>query len=145
VVEHKKISVARKFEPQVLRPICEPIQSVGKKFLGTYKLELPENLKVHSIFHVLFLKSVSRDASRPNQEHNSRPSPNLIHNELEFEVEIVFKSKHLRGRMTHSQLLEGLKCESQIENNRRIRSRGMFFGSQHFGGVEGRVGAPRWD
>jgi hypothetical protein len=48
-------------------------------------------------------------------------------------------------KVTHSQLFKGLKCESQIENNGRARSRGTFPGSQHFGGVEGRVGAPGWD
>jgi len=48
-------------------------------------------------------------------------------------------------RKTHSQLLEGFKCESQTENKRIARSRGMLLGSQHFGGVEGHVGAPGWD
>jgi len=43
--------------------------------------------------------------------------------------------------MTHSQLLEGFKRESQIKNNGRVRSWGTLFGLQHFGGVEGRVGA----
>jgi len=47
--------------------------------------------------------------------------------------------------VTHSQLLEGFKCESQIENNERIKSRGTLLGSQHFGRVEGRVEAPGWD
>jgi hypothetical protein len=47
---------------------------------------------------VSFLKSISRDASRLNREHNSRPPPNLVHNEPEFEVEAVFKSRQLRGR-----------------------------------------------
>ncbi len=74
MVEHKKKSVAKRFEPQVFGPICEPIQSVEKKkFPNTYKLELLENLKVHPIFYVSLLKSVTRDASRPNQEHNSKP------------------------------------------------------------------------
>jgi hypothetical protein len=31
VVEHKKFPVARRFEPQVIGPICKPIQSVGKE------------------------------------------------------------------------------------------------------------------
>jgi hypothetical protein len=44
-----------------------------------------------------------------------------------------------------SQLLEGFKCESQIKNNGRTRNRGTLPGSQHFEGVEGRVGAPGWD
>ncbi len=31
MVEHQEFLIARKVEPQVLRPICEPIQSVGKE------------------------------------------------------------------------------------------------------------------
>jgi hypothetical protein len=38
------------------------------------------------------------------------------------------------GAMTHSQLLEGLKCESQRENNERVRNRGTLQSSQHFKG-----------
>jgi hypothetical protein len=69
-----------------------------KKFLDIYKLELLKNLKVHPIFHVSLLKLVAHDASRPNQKHNSRPPPDLIDNELKFEVEVVLKSRQLRGR-----------------------------------------------
>jgi hypothetical protein len=49
-----------------LGPYASPFKVLKKKFLDTYKLELPKNLKVHTIFHVLLLKPVSRDASRPN-------------------------------------------------------------------------------
>jgi hypothetical protein len=31
VVKHKKISIARRFEPQDFGPICESIQGVGKE------------------------------------------------------------------------------------------------------------------
>jgi hypothetical protein len=51
----------------------------------------------------------------------------------------------MHRRLTCSQFLKELKCESQIGNNRRTRSRGTLFDSQHFGGVEGRAGAPGWD
>jgi len=54
-------------------------------------------------------------------------------------------SKVGRESLTHSQVLEGLKCESQTENNERVESWGTLLGSQHFGGVEGCVGAPGWD
>ncbi len=44
------------------------------------------------------LKLVSRDASRPNRENSSRPPPDLVHNEPEFEVEVVLKLRQLRGQ-----------------------------------------------
>jgi len=44
-----------------------------------------------------------------------------------------------------SQLLEGLKGESQVENNGRTRSWGMFPNLQHFEGVEGRAKALGWN
>jgi hypothetical protein len=57
-----------------------------------------ENLKVHPIFHVSFLKPIVRDASRPSWEHNSRPPPDLINNKPKFEVEVVLKSRQLKGQ-----------------------------------------------
>jgi len=60
-------------------------------------------------------------------------------------LSIVLHRYYYTSLLTHSQLLEGFKCESQTKNNGRIRSRGMLPGSQHFGGVEGCAGAPRWD
>ncbi len=53
--------------------------------------------------------------------------------------------KQKRNRIMHSQLLEGLKCESQTKNNERVKSRGTLPGSQHFGRVKGRARAPGWD
>ncbi len=76
----------------------ERVKVLEKKLSDTYKLQLPENLRVHPTFHVSLLKSVSRDASRRNREHHSRPPLDLVHNEPEFEVEAVLKSRQLRGR-----------------------------------------------
>jgi hypothetical protein len=59
-------------------PYVGPFKVLEKKFFDTYKVELLENLKVHPIFHVSFLKWVTCDASRPNREHNSRPPSNFI-------------------------------------------------------------------
>jgi len=81
-----------------LGPYASPFKVFEKKFSDTYKLELPKNLRLHPTFHVSLLKPVARDASKLNREHNSRPSPNLVHNELEFEMEAVLKSRQLRGR-----------------------------------------------
>jgi hypothetical protein len=80
-----------------LGPYAGPFKVLEKKFPDTYKLKLLENLKVHPTFHVSFFKSVTHNASRPNREYNSRPSLDLVHNEPEFEVEVVLKSRQLRG------------------------------------------------
>jgi hypothetical protein len=76
---------------KTLGPYASPFKMLEKKFFDIYKLELSENLKVHPIFHVSLLKSVACDASRPNRKHNSRPPPDLVHNEPEFEVEAMLK------------------------------------------------------
>ncbi len=81
-----------------LGPYAGPFKMLEKKLSNTYKLDLPKNLRVHPTFHVSLLKSVSLDALRPNREHHSRPPPDLVHNELEFEVQAVLKSRQLRGR-----------------------------------------------
>jgi hypothetical protein len=92
----KNFGLLKGLSHKFLGPYASPFKVLEKKFPDTYKLELSENLRVHPIFHVLLLKLVSRGASRPNQEHNSRPSPDLIHNELEYEVEVVLKLGQLR-------------------------------------------------
>ncbi len=82
-----------------LGPYAGPFKVLEKKLFDTYKLELPENLRIHPAFLVYLLKPVSCDTSRPNREHNSRPhltwfiTPDLVHNEPEFEVEVVLKSR----------------------------------------------------
>ncbi len=83
---------------KLLGPYAGPFKVLEKKLFDIYKLELPENLRVHLTFHVSFLKSVVRDASKSNRKHNSRPPPDLVHNEPAFEVEAVLKSRQLRGR-----------------------------------------------
>jgi len=81
-----------------LGPYAGPFKVLEKKIPNIYKLKLLENLRVHPIFHASLLKPITPDASRPNREHNSRPPPDLIHNEPKFEVEVVLKLKQLKGQ-----------------------------------------------
>jgi len=75
----KKFRLPKGLSHKFLGPYVGPFKVLEKKFLDTYKLELQENLRIHPIFHVLLLKLVTRDASRPNQEHNLKPPLDLIH------------------------------------------------------------------
>jgi hypothetical protein len=94
----KKFRLPKGLSHKFLGPYAGPFKMLEKKLSDTYKLELPKNLRVHPTFHVSLLKLVARDASRPNREHNSRPPPDLVHNEPKFKVEAVLKSRRLKRR-----------------------------------------------
>jgi hypothetical protein len=94
----KNFRLPKGLSHKFLGPYAGPFKVLEKKLSNTYNLELPKNLKVHPTFHVSLLKPVSRDASRPNREYNSRPPLDLVHNEPEFEVEVVLKSRQLKGK-----------------------------------------------
>jgi hypothetical protein len=67
-----------------LGPYAGPFKVLKKKLFDTYKLRVPKNLKVHPTFHVFLLKSVARDASRLNREHNSKPHQNIMNQNLKW-------------------------------------------------------------
>ncbi len=94
----KKLWLLKGLSHKFLGLYASPFKMLENQFPDIYKLEISENLKVHPIFHVFLLKLVTHDASRPNQEYNSRPPPDLINNEPKFEVEVMFKSRQLSGR-----------------------------------------------
>ncbi len=50
MVEHQKHSIARRFEPQVLGPICGPIQGVGKEI--SQHLQIKTTKKPQSSSHI---------------------------------------------------------------------------------------------
>jgi len=79
----KNFRLPKGLSHKFLGPYAGPFKVLEKKLSNTYKLELLENLRVHPTFHVSFLKLVTRDASRLNREHTSRPPPDLVHNEPE--------------------------------------------------------------
>ncbi len=85
----KNFKLSEGLSHKFLGPYAGPFKVLEKQFPNTYKLELLENLRVHPIFHVSLLNAITHDASRPNREHNSRPPPDLIHNEPEFEMEAM--------------------------------------------------------
>ncbi|KAJ8454593.1 hypothetical protein ONZ51_g12939 [Trametes cubensis] len=61
----------------------------------TYRLELPKHWKVHPVFHACFLTPYKEnDTHGPNY---TRPPPDLINGEEEYEVEAIVGHKTTRG------------------------------------------------
>ena len=74
--------------------------------LGTqaYKLELPENWKIHSVFHVSLLKPyVRKEGENPL---NDNP-PELINNVEEWSVEAILDEKGAKGKRYYLVKWEG--------------------------------------
>jgi hypothetical protein len=62
----KNFRLPKGLNHKFLGPYASPFKVLEKKLSDTYKLELPENLRVHPTFHVSLLKPISHNASRPN-------------------------------------------------------------------------------
>jgi len=60
----KNFQLPKGLSHKFLGPYVGPFKMLEKKFLDTYKLELPNFFKVHPVFHVSLLKPVIRDASK---------------------------------------------------------------------------------
>jgi hypothetical protein len=74
--------------PFIIKRVLSPI---------TYQLTLPHQWKIHDVFHVdLLTPYVETDFHGPNY---TRPPPDLINGEEEYEVKNILKSRrHSRGR-----------------------------------------------
>ena len=73
---------------------------VKQVFDDAYKLALPHEIKVHSVFHVSLLKEYFEDSMRPEREQVLQPVPELVGNHEEYEVEIILNKRKLRSRDT---------------------------------------------
>jgi hypothetical protein len=62
----KKFRLPKGLSHKFLGPYAGPFKVLENKFFNTYKLKLPENLKVHPTFDVFLLKRVTRNTLRPN-------------------------------------------------------------------------------
>lgn len=83
------------------------------KFIGPYKvikivspvsfqLDLPEDLKIHPIFHVSLLKKYQDPSSfSSDREVPSRPAPIEVEGEQEFEVEAILNERRVRGKVEY--------------------------------------------
>jgi hypothetical protein len=67
-----------------------PFKILDKLSDRAYRLELPENLKIHNVFYVGLLSKVKEDDSRPIIRE---PGPLEVEGEEEYEVEEIINSE----------------------------------------------------
>lgn len=81
-----KASGSRKFLPRYVGPftIIKVINPVA------YKLDLPQSLKVHPVFHIALLREYKED---PHHLYRAPPLPEVIEGQLEYEVEQILDHK----------------------------------------------------
>ena len=72
------------------------IKKVGNR---AYKLELPENIKIHPVFHVSLLEPVIED-NIPGRAHEL-PLPVMINNSEEYEIEQILDSRLYRRKLQY--------------------------------------------
>ena len=78
----------------------------------TYQLTLPEQWKIHPVFHVDLLTPYKETAFHGT--NYTRPPPDLINNEEEYEIEQILDSR-TRGRNRKVQYL--VKCYARVERS----------------------------
>jgi hypothetical protein len=82
-----------------------------------YEVELPPNLKVHPVFHVSKLKPFQADTMYNRNQSMTRPPPDIIDGEEEYEVErILDKRIRRQGRGSRMEYLVKWKGYPEYES-----------------------------
>ena len=87
----------RRHGPFIIAQVMSPI---------SYRLELPHQWRIHPVFHIDLLTPYRE--TKTHGENYSRPSPELIEGEEEFEVEAILDSRRFGRKRTLQYLVKWL-------------------------------------
>ena len=93
---------SKKIDPQLIEPfrILERIDRL------TYRLELPDNMRIHDVVSVAHLKPVINSAKDSYRRRRSPPSVIVLNEENEYEIEKLIRKRRIRrGRDWSTQYL----------------------------------------
>ena len=96
----KNFTLSQGLMSKFIAKFAGPFPVVKQVFNDAYKLQLPPEIKVHPVFHVLLLKEYFEDSVRPEREQVLRPISELVENYEEYEVETILNKRKLQSRDT---------------------------------------------
>ena len=94
----KNFTLPEGLTPKFMAKYAGPFVIAQRLFEDVYKLELPQEIKVHPTFHVSLLKPYYEDTLRPERKQVLRPLPKLVGEHLEYEVEGILKSRNTKKK-----------------------------------------------
>ena len=94
----KNFTLPEGLTPKFMAKYAGPFVIAKRLFEDVYKLELPQEIKVHPTFHVSLLKPYHEDTLRPERKQVLRPLPELVGDHLEYEVEGILKSRNTKKK-----------------------------------------------
>ena len=88
-IRYASQSQSSKFEPRYLGPF----KIINKVSSHAYKLELPPSIKIHPVIHIRYLIKPRETLKYPNRIVYKRPTPVIVDEEPEYEVESILKRR----------------------------------------------------
>ncbi|KAL3688559.1 hypothetical protein R1sor_014868 [Riccia sorocarpa] len=93
----KNISLPTGLTSKFSAKCAGPFEIKANPFEDVYTLDLPQELPIHPTFHVSLLKKYFEDKT-PERKQILRPLPDLTHEEPEYEVEVILRSRRRKNQ-----------------------------------------------
>jgi len=89
--KHLKLKVLNIGSNKLMPKCVGPFQVLKRIGPLAYRLDLPDSMQTHNVWHVTYLKAYKTDGRKPHP-----PLPEIIDGELEFEVDCILDHRTRR-------------------------------------------------
>jgi hypothetical protein len=109
LLNSKNIKLKSRGPGKLLPRYIGPFAVIARVGPVAYKLQLPDNYKIHPVFHVSLLRTYKADGTV-----QPPPPPELVEGELEYEVENILDHRIVRGRREYLVSFVGYTAEHNL-------------------------------